>query len=137
MSTPRNLDDRTPPIHPGEFLREDFMKPLRLSSKALAAALHVPASRVAALAGERRAIDAEMALRLQRYFCMSARFWMNAQTQYDLEMAQDRNLSRIRREVRPRKRRSDEEEPQGLKPRVEESVSARLKSCPVTRQGAC
>jgi addiction module HigA family antidote len=109
MPIPRNPDDRTPPVHPGEFLREDFMKPLRLSTRALAAALHVPASRVAALAGERRNLDAEMALRLQRYFGMSARFWMNAQAQYDLEMAQDRSLSRIRREVRPRGRRQEEE----------------------------
>jgi len=77
------------------------MKPLRLSSTALAIAFHVPASRVAAFAGERSAIDAEMALRLQRYFGMLARFWTNAQAQYDLTMAQDRGLNRIRREVRP------------------------------------
>jgi addiction module HigA family antidote len=110
MSILRNPDDRTPPIHPGEFLREDFMKPLRLSARALAAALHVPASRVGAIVRERRDIDAEMALRLERYFRMSARFWMNAQRQYDLEMAEDRLARVIRREVRPRKRDRQEEE---------------------------
>jgi addiction module HigA family antidote len=110
MSIPVNPEDRIPPVHPGEFLREDFMKPLRLSAKALAAALHVPASRVAAIAGERRGMDAEMAFRLERYFGMSARFWMNAQTQYDLTMAQDRMARVIRREVRPRKSPRREEE---------------------------
>jgi len=92
------------------------MKPLRLSSKALANALHVPASRVAALAGERRGIDAEMTLRLNRYFGMSARFWMNAQAQYDLTMAQSRCLSRVRREVRPRRHRLEENSVRGQSP---------------------
>jgi addiction module HigA family antidote len=101
MSIPRNPDQRIPPIHPGEYLREDLMKPLRLSAKALAAVLHVPASRISAIARERRDIDAEMALRLSRYFRSSARFWMNWQTQYDLTMAADHHLPRIRREVRP------------------------------------
>ena len=101
MSIPRKLDDRMPPIHPGEFLREDFMKPLNLSAKALATALRVPTSRVSAIVRERRAVDADMALRLERYLGMSARFWMRWQTQYDLDMAQDRSLARIRREVRP------------------------------------
>ena len=113
MSILRNPDDRTPPVHPGEFLREDFMKPLRLSARALAAALHVPASRVDAIVRERRNIDGEMALRLERYFRMSARFWMNAQRQYDLEMAEDRMARVIRREVRPRKRDQEEENLRG------------------------
>ena len=106
MSIPINPEDGIPPIHRGEFLREDFMKPLNLSAKALASALRVPASRIAAIVRERRDIDAEMALRLERYFRMSARFWMNCQTQYDLTMAQDRFQSAIRREVRPAPRDS-------------------------------
>lgn len=101
MSFPRKPDVRIIPIHPGEFLREDLMKPLHLSAKALAAVLHVPVSHVSAVVRERRDIDAEMALRLERYFHMSARFWMNWQTQYDLTMAADRLRTRIRREVRP------------------------------------
>jgi len=101
MSIRRNPDERIPPVHPGEFLREDFMKPLRLSARALAIALHVPISRVSAIIREKRAVDAEMALRLEQYFRMSARFWMNAQKQYDLTIAQDNFAKRIRREVRP------------------------------------
>jgi len=104
MPIPRNPDERIPPVHPGEFLREDFMKPLRLSVTALAAALHVPTSRISAIARERRAVDAETALRLERYFGMSARFWMNAQRQYDLTVAQDRLAGVVRREVTPMKR---------------------------------
>lgn len=77
------------------------MKPLHLSSKALAAALRVPTSRVAAVVRESRSVDAEMALRLERYFGMSAGFWMNWQRQYDLDMAEDQLASAIRREVRP------------------------------------
>jgi addiction module HigA family antidote len=101
MSISSKPEARIPPVHPGEFLREDLMKPLHLSAKALASALKVRTSRVSAVVRERRDIDAEMALRLERYFHMSARFWMNWQTQYDLDMARDRSLSRIRREVRP------------------------------------
>jgi addiction module HigA family antidote len=116
MPIPVNPEDRIPPIHPGEFLREDFMKPLNLSSKALATALRVPVSRVAAIVRERRNIDAEMALRLARYFRMSASFWMNCQTQYDLTTAQDRLQSRIRREVRPapRNRKTGELKPASI-----------------------
>ncbi len=94
-------DGRIPPIHPGEFLREDFMKPLHLSAKSLAAALHVSIRRVADIANERRVLDAEMALRLARYFGMSAQFWMNVQMKYELEVAQDTLASRVRREIRP------------------------------------
>jgi antitoxin HigA-1 len=113
MSIPRNPESRIPPIHPGEFLREDLMRPLHLSATTLAKALRVPTSHVSAIVRERRDIDAEMALRLERYFRMSARFWMNWQTQYDLTMAADRLSSTIRREVRPapRNRKTGELKP--------------------------
>jgi addiction module HigA family antidote len=116
MSIPVNPEDRIIPIHPGEFLREDLMKPLHLSAKALATALRVPTSRVSAIVRERRGIDAEMALPLERYFHMSAHFWMNWQTQYDLTMAADRHLPRIRREVRPapRNRKTGELKPASI-----------------------
>ncbi len=89
------------PIHPGEILREDFMKPLRLSMNRLALDLHVPVTRIAEIVHERRGITPDTALRLGRYFNTSARFWLNAQSSYDLEVAQDALQSAIERDVRP------------------------------------
>lgn len=89
------------PIHPGEILREDFMKPLGISMNRLALDLRVPVTRVAEIVHERRGITPDTALRLGRYFNTSARFWLNAQSSYDLEVAQDALLSAIEREVRP------------------------------------
>jgi addiction module HigA family antidote len=89
------------PIHPGEILREDFMKPLRLSMNRLALDLHVPVTRIAEIVHERRGITPDTALRLGRYFNTSARFWLNAQSSYDLEVAQDALQRTIGRDVRP------------------------------------
>jgi addiction module HigA family antidote len=89
------------PIHPGEILREDFMKPLRLSLNRLALDLHVPVTRIAEIVHERRGITPDTALRLGRYFNTSARFWLNAQSSYDLEVAQDALQRTIERDVRP------------------------------------
>ena len=89
------------PIHPGEILREDFMKPLGISMNRLALDLHVPVTRIAEIVHERRGISPDTALRLGRYFNTSARFWLNAQSAYDLEVAQDALQSAIEREVRP------------------------------------
>ncbi len=93
--------ERLPPIHPGEILREDFMKPLGLSMNKLALDLHVPVTRIAEIVHERRGITPDTALRLGRYFNMSARFWQNAQAAYDLEAAQDKLQRTIERDVRP------------------------------------
>jgi addiction module HigA family antidote len=93
--------DRLPPIHPGEILREDFMKPLRISMNRLALDLRVPVTRIAEIVHQRRGITPDTALRLGRYFNTSARFWMNAQSSYDLEVAQDELQSSIERDVRP------------------------------------
>ena len=76
-----------PPIHPGEMLREEFLVPMGLSSNALALAIGVPATRIGEIVNERRGISADTALRLARYFHMSAEFWMNLQSSYDLESA--------------------------------------------------
>lgn len=92
---------KMPPLHPGEMLREDFMKPLGLSANALALALRVPVTRISEIVNERRGITADTALRLARYFGMSAGFWLRLQAQYDLELAEDRVASTIRREVQP------------------------------------
>jgi len=90
------------PIHPGEILREDFMKPLGISMNRLALDLHVPVTRIAEIVHERRGISPDTALRLGRYFNTSARFWLNAQSSYDLELAQDALEKTIESEVRPR-----------------------------------
>jgi antitoxin HigA-1 len=94
-------DKPLPPIHPGEILREDFMRPLGLSMNRLALDLHVPVTRIAEIVHQRRGISPDTALRLGRYFNTSARFWLNAQSAYDLEVAQDALQRSIDREVRP------------------------------------
>jgi addiction module HigA family antidote len=76
-----------PPVHPGEILREDFMKPLGLSVNKLALELHVPATRIGEIVHERRRITAETALRLARFFHTNAEFWLNLQNFYDLEIS--------------------------------------------------
>src|ERR1700757_4371380 len=88
------------PIHPGEVLREDYMKPLGLTAHRLAMELHVPATRVAEIVHERRAISADTAIRLGRYLKTTAQFWLNLQTAYDLEVIEDQALARIESEVR-------------------------------------
>jgi addiction module HigA family antidote len=92
---------KLPPIHPGEILREDFMRPLGLSMNRLALDLRVPVTRIAEIVRMRRSITPDTALRLARYFNTSARFWLNAQAMYDLEVAQDELQASIQRDVRP------------------------------------
>jgi addiction module HigA family antidote len=91
-----------PPIHPGETLREDFLVPLAMSVNRLALELHVPATRVNEIARGRRAITADTALRLGRFFGTSPQFWMNLQANYELEMARDAAGREIETVVRPR-----------------------------------
>ncbi|HUR36912.1 MAG TPA: HigA family addiction module antitoxin [Terriglobales bacterium] len=90
------------PVHPGEVLREDFMGPLGLSQNRLALELHVPVTRVADIVHERRNITADTAMRLSRYFDTSARFWLNLQASYDLDVAEEKIGPVIAREVRQR-----------------------------------
>ena len=90
-----------PPIHPGETLREDFLKPLGLTANRLAIELQVPVTRVNDIVRGRRAITADTALRLARYFGTSPQFWMNLQTNYDLELAQDERGMEIADRIRP------------------------------------
>jgi addiction module HigA family antidote len=89
------------PVHPGEILHEEFMKPLGLSMNKLALDLRVPVTRIADIVGERRGITADTALRLARYFRNAPVFWMNLQTRYDLEVAQDELAARVERDVQP------------------------------------
>ena len=76
------------PIHPGEILREEFLIPMNLNAHALAMAINVPAPRINDIVRERRAVTADTALRLARYFGTSAEFWMGLQTDYDLRRAE-------------------------------------------------
>jgi antitoxin HigA-1 len=96
----KRTSGKLPPIHPGEILREDYMKPLGLTAHRLAMALHVPATRIAEIVHERRGITADTAIRLGRYFNTTARFWLNLQTSYDLEVVEDAALAQIESEVR-------------------------------------
>ena len=88
-----------PPVHPGEILREEFMRPLDLSGYALAKACRVPRTRIERLAREETPVTADTALRLGRYFGTGAEFWMNLQTAFDLVIADDKSI----RTITPRK----------------------------------
>jgi addiction module HigA family antidote len=90
-----------PPIHPGETLREDFLKPLGLTANRLAMELMVPVTRVNDIVRRKRAITADTALRLARFFETTPQFWMNLQANYELELAQDTRGSEIAERVRP------------------------------------
>jgi antitoxin HigA-1 len=87
-------------VHPGEILRGDYLQPLGLSMNALALDLRVPITRISEIVHERRAISADTALRLGRYFKTSPEFWLNLQSHFELEMAKDKFLPKIKAEVR-------------------------------------
>jgi addiction module HigA family antidote len=89
------------PVHPGEVLKEDFLKPLGMSVNALARALKVPAPRINDVILQRRGVSADTAMRLARYFGGDARSWLNLQMAYDLRLAEISNARRIAREVTP------------------------------------
>jgi len=93
---------RLKPVQPGEILKEDFMRPLGLSINRLAQDLGVPPNRVSAILSGRRAITADTALRLERYFGVTAQTWLNLQSHYELRLAQRRVGKQIARVVRPR-----------------------------------
>ena len=90
------------PTHPGEVLREEFMKPLGLTQYALAKALRITQVRVGEIVNGKRAVSPDTALRLSRYFGTSAEFWMGMQATYDLELARDRIGEVIADQVHPR-----------------------------------
>jgi addiction module HigA family antidote len=92
------------PVHPGEILKEDFLKPSGLSVNALAKALRVPAPRINDIVLQRRGITADTAMRLARYFGGDAQSWLNLQMMYDLRVAERANGRKIEREVVPAER---------------------------------
>jgi addiction module HigA family antidote len=88
-----------PPIHPGEVLLEEFLDPMCVSQYRLAKDISVPARRVNEILHGKRAISADTALRLARYFGTCERFWLNLQTRYDLEVEKERLQNRLEKEV--------------------------------------
>lgn len=88
------------PIHPGEILLEEFLKPMNISQKRLAQDLNVTTEKIKKIIHEKQGITADIALRLSRYFGMSERFWMNLQTRYDIEVEKDRLKESLEKEVK-------------------------------------
>jgi len=95
------MTDKLSPIHPGEVLLEEFIKPMNLSQNRLAIDIGVDARRINEIVLGKRAITADTALRLSRFFGNSPQFWLGLQTQYDLDVAEDHLGKRLDREVRP------------------------------------
>jgi antitoxin HigA-1 len=92
---------RLRPVHPGDILAHDFMEPFKLSSYKLAKELGVSVPSINEIVRRRRAVTAEMALRLSRYFGTTAQLWQNLQGQYDLEIASDKIGKKVERNIHP------------------------------------
>lgn len=93
-------EERLMPVHPGEVLLEEFLKPMSLSQNRLALDIRVPARRINEIVHGRRRITPDTALRLAKYFDMSAQFWLGLQMDYDLDIAEDELAQKIDDEVR-------------------------------------
>lgn len=89
------ITDKIPPIHPGEVLMEDFIKGFEITQNKLAVAIGVPPRRINEIVHGKRGITADTALRFERYFGVSAQFWLNLQTRYELDLAEDRVAEQI------------------------------------------
>jgi addiction module HigA family antidote len=95
-----------PPIHPGEVLREEFLRPLGISQYRLAKEIHVPPRRINEIVLEKRGISADTALRLGRYFGTTPQFWINLQARYDLEVAREGIEDRLKKDITPFNKRA-------------------------------
>ena len=96
------MPEMLPPVHPGEILQDDFLTPLKISQYRLAKDISVPARRINEIVHGKRAVTADTALRLARYFGSSERLWLNLQARYDLELEKDRLGDRLDHEVAAR-----------------------------------
>jgi antitoxin HigA-1 len=94
------MEEKLPPVHPGQVLLEDFMKPIGLSQYRVAKDIGVPTLRISQIVRGQRSITADIALRLARYFGTSAALWLRLQARYDLEVAERQLAQQIEREVR-------------------------------------
>jgi addiction module HigA family antidote len=92
-------NNKLPPIHPGEILMEEFLKPMGISQYRLAKDISVPPRRINEIVHGKRSISADTALRLGRFFGISPQFWLNLQTRFDLEIAEDVLADRLEKEV--------------------------------------
>ena len=95
------MTKRHRPVHPGEILDEEFLKPLKLSQYRLAKDIAVPPRRINEIVHGKRAVSADTALRLSRYFGNSAEFWMNLQARYDLECETERIGEEVKARIKP------------------------------------
>lgn len=93
--------NRTRPVHPGEILLEDYIKPMGVSVRAVAIALHVPYSRLSEITKGERGVTADTALRLERYFGSEAQGWLNLQSAYELRVAETSVGKTIAKEIKP------------------------------------
>jgi addiction module HigA family antidote len=93
------MEKKMAPVHPGEVLLEDFLKPMGISQNHLAIEIRVPARRINEIVLGKRRITADTALRLSRYFSNTARFWLGLQTDYDIDLAEDELGETINREI--------------------------------------
>jgi antitoxin HigA-1 len=94
------MTEKFPPVHPGEILLEEFLKPMGISQYRLAKDINVPSRRINEIVRGERAISADTALRLSRFFGVSENFWMNLQARYDLEIQKDQLGGRLEQEVK-------------------------------------
>ena len=94
-------EEKLAPVHPGEVLLEEFLKPMKLSQNRLALDIGVPSRRINEIVLGKRRVTADTALRLGRYFKMSPQFWLGLQMDYDLDVEVDKLGERLDREVRP------------------------------------
>ncbi|HRA42893.1 MAG TPA: HigA family addiction module antitoxin [Gammaproteobacteria bacterium] len=94
------------PIHPGEILQEEFLKPMKISQYRIAKDIGISATRISEIVRGKRAITAETALRLSLYFGMSKGFWLGLQKRYELDIAEDALSNRLKTEVHPYKEAS-------------------------------
>ncbi len=92
-------EKKIPPVHPGEILMEEFLKPMGLSQNKVALAIRVPARRINEIVLGKRSITPDTALRLAKYFHMSPQFWLGLQMDYDLDTAEDQYADKISKEV--------------------------------------
>ncbi len=95
------MNQKLNPIHPGEVLLEEFLKPLELSQTQLAEALDVDARRINEIVRGKKSVTADLALRLAQYFGTSAKFWLGIQTDYDLDVASDALTEKSKRRIKP------------------------------------
>ena len=93
------VEEKFAPVHPGEILLEEFLKPMGISQYRLAKDISVPPRRINEIVHGKRAVTADTALRLGRFFTMSPQFWLNLQTRYDLEVTEDQLDNKLDNEV--------------------------------------